>query len=198
MRAILNTVDILLGYLIASTMNILMQFILLLVAVFTLLMFPYAFLEDAVGISELDVIEIGLLATFLLVIWRFFKRGRQLCWSWWRLTRRFVFVVAVTFLVLSLIEYLIILIELFDKGSIGVDFMNRHNDLTVFLATIVILLAIYAGAPLPNLWNRVPPASSHKPKVEDSSLNVDQPVDEAQSRTKNHRSVDKETSMDLT
>uniref|UniRef100_UPI00404741C6 hypothetical protein n=1 Tax=Rheinheimera sp. TaxID=1869214 RepID=UPI00404741C6 len=188
MKSILNTLDIFLGHLAAGIMRTSLYLLLFIVALFTLLSIPVVYLEETLGLSELDAIEIGVSVILGLVIWRFFKRGRQLCLSWWQLTRRFVFVLAITGLITILIEYLVLIFELTDKGTLGMEFINRHSDLNDFIATVFVVLAIYAGAPLPTLWNKKASEVSEKPEAKTSPEKSGQPIDQAQSSSENHDS----------
>jgi hypothetical protein len=60
-----------------------------------------------------------------------------------------------------------------------VEYINRHSDLDDFLGTIVVVLAIYAGAPLPKLWRKNSAKVSEKPESETSSNDSAQPADTA-------------------
>lgn len=154
MKSFLNTLDIFLGHMIAGLLTFFLYIALFLIATVWLLIIPYYFFEGAAGLSELDVMELGGLVLLGLVIWRFFKRCRQLNWRWWQMTRRFVFVVAIMGLILYMLSYVSLFLELKEKGYLEVSFINIYAEADVFFNAAFTVLAIYAGAPLPALWQK--------------------------------------------
>jgi hypothetical protein len=154
MKSILKTLDTILGHIVAGVLTLFLYIALFLTAIVELLYIPYSFFEGAAGLSELDALELGILVLLGLVIWRFFRRGRQLNWGWWQMTRRFVFVVAIMGLILTMVSYVVLILELTEKGYLEVSFINRYAEADDFLNAAFIVLAIYAGAPLPALWQK--------------------------------------------
>lgn len=154
MNSLLNILDMLLGKFLSAIIYGLMCVILFTIAAVSLFSIPIIFFEDTFAISELDIIEIGMVITLIATIWRFFKRGRMLQLSWWKLIKRLVFVLAITGLIAALIEYLALILELEEKGRVGSEFLNVNSDLINFYESIAVILAIYAGTPLPEIWNK--------------------------------------------
>ena len=154
MKSILNTLDIFLGHLVAGVLTLLLYLTLFLTTIAYLFFIPYGFFEGAAGLSELDALEVGILALLGLVIWRFFKRGRQLGWRWWQMTRRFVFAVAIMGLIIGIIEYIVIMTELTEKGSLELEYISGYAEVEAFVNSVLIVLTIYAGAPLPRLMQK--------------------------------------------
>jgi hypothetical protein len=154
MKSMLNTLDILLGHLAAGIMTFLLYLSLGAVAIFSLIGIPFFFFEETAGISELDVMELGLLIMLVGVIWRFYRRGSQLYWTWWQMIRRFVFAISSVILLFTLVVHLAMLIELTEKGRLEIEFINRYEEFESFMLALCINLAIYAATPLPKLWQK--------------------------------------------
>lgn len=189
MKSILNTIDILLGHLLAFIMNIFLHLILFIVAVIALLTVPNMIFEGSLSLNELDFAEVAIVVSLGLVSWRFFKRGRQLCISWWQLTRRFVFVLAITLLVVKAFEYALVFDVVSKNGAVGRGHFNEQSDVFGLFATILIILAVYAAAPLPTLWNRRQPAAPDTPEAEVSSADSNQPLLETPLISEHHVST---------
>ena len=176
MKSILNTLDILLGHIVAFIMNLFLHFSLFIAAVIALFTVPSMMFEGNLSLSELDLAEIGMVVSLGLVSWRFFTRGRQLCISRWQLIRRFVFVTALTLLTVTAIEYSVISNVVSKRGGVGQGDFNQLSDAFGLFATIMIILAVYAAAPLPALWSKRQSLSSGKPEAEVASADSSQPV----------------------
>lgn len=189
MKSVLNTLDILLGHLLAFIMNLFLYLILFIAAVIALFTVPTLIFEGSLSLSELDIAEIGIVVSLFLVSWRFFKRGRQLSISRWQLTRRFVFVSAITMLIVKAIEYYSVFNVVSKSDTVGLNHFNQNSEAFGLFATIMIILAVYAAAPLPKLWNRRQSMGSDTPEAEVSSDDSSQPVLETPLLSKHHVST---------
>jgi hypothetical protein len=154
MKSMLNTLDILLGHLAAGIMAFLLYLSLGAVAILSLISIPIDFFEYGAGISELDLAEIGVFTCLCIVIWRFYRRGSQLHWTWWQMLRRFVYAVSSMALLTLFIGFFVVLMELMDKGWVEIEFISRYEEVGTYVSSLLIILTIYAAAPLPKLWQQ--------------------------------------------
>ncbi|WP_285163248.1 hypothetical protein [Shewanella goraebulensis] len=164
MKSILNVLDILLGHIAAGIMTFLLYLSLGVVAIFSLVSIPIDFFEYGAGISELDLAEIGLISCLCIVIWRFYRRGNQLNWTKWQMLRRFVFTVSSMALLLSSLALIGIWDEVSNKGRLELEFFTTVDKFDTYIFSILVILVIYAAAPLPKLWQ--------KEKTEDKSTDT--------------------------
>lgn len=175
MKSILNTLDILLGHLAAGIMTFLLYLSLGSITVFCLVAIPFEFLEESNSISELDAMELGLFILLAGVIWRFYRRSSQLQWSWWQKQRRFVYAVSSMVLLISFIELVAVWGEVMDKGRLEIEFFNSYEEVGNYVSSLLIIIAIYASAPLPKLW----PKKSAAEKADEQSVRPSENVSES-------------------
>ncbi|MEC4726805.1 hypothetical protein HWQ46_14720 [Shewanella sp. D64] len=175
MKSILNTIDIILGHLAAGIMTFLLYLSLGIVAALSLIAIPASFFEYGTGINELDLTEIGSLALLCLVVWRFYRRGTQLNWTWWQMIRRFVFAVSTVVLLASFIELIAMWMELTEKGRLEAEFLYRYEEIETFASCLLFILTIYAATPLSPFYKETQdstlsaPSSIKEPIPETSS-----------------------------
>ncbi|MGR3979433.1 hypothetical protein [Pseudoalteromonas sp. 1181_04] len=152
MKSLLNTVDILLGHFARGFTVVFLYIVISLIAVTSLLLIPFSFFEYDAGLSDLDLVELGLFILLIAAVWRFYNRCFNLKWTKWRAIKRFVFVVAFAELLYMFFYAVYLIIELADQGVLGVEILDRHADFESFLSSLVIIAAIYAGTPLPPFY----------------------------------------------
>ena len=166
MKSFLNTVDILLGHFACGFTVVFLYIVLSLIAISSLLLIPFSFFEYDAGLSDLDLVELGLFILLTAVIWRFYNRCINLKWSKWAAIKRFVFVVAFAELLYMFFYAIYLILELAEQGVLGVEILDRHDDFESFLSMLVIIAAIYAGTPLPPFYLKKDKQS--KEKAEDA------------------------------
>lgn len=155
MKSMLNTLDILLGHLAAGIMTFLLYLSFGFIAALSLIAIPAAFFEYGFGIDELDLTEMGSVVLFGLVTWRFFSRGRSQQWSKWQLIRRFIFVVAITSLIVTFILFFILVAAIIINGTVELSSLYTFDKFTTLLSNLIMIAAIYAAAPLALFYNSV-------------------------------------------
>ncbi|WP_434953184.1 hypothetical protein ACRWQL_09100 [Shewanella sp. HL-SH4] len=189
MKSILNTLDIFLGHLTAGVMTFLLYLSLGVVAILTVISIPIEFFEYGTGISELDLAEIVIFTCLCIVIWRFYRRGSQLYWTRWQMLRRFVFTVSSMALLLSFIALSVIRVEFSVNGRLDVEFFTTVNKFDTYISSLLIILVIYAAAPLPKLWQKKVTADTSDEASVKQPVNVveadsPKPVPESQTSAK--------------
>ncbi|MGI2040587.1 hypothetical protein ACRN9Z_21325 [Shewanella frigidimarina] len=186
MKSILNTLDIFLGHLAAGVMAFLLYVSFGAVAMLFLISIPIDFFEYGLGMSELDLTEIGIFTCLCIVIWRFYRRGSQLYWTKWQMLRRFVFTVSSMALFLSFIALSAIWVEVSEKGRLDVEFFTTVDKFDTYVFSLLIILVIYAAAPLPKLWQKKVTADTSNEASVNQSVNVveaDSPMPASESQT---------------
>lgn len=153
MKSMLNTLDILVGHLAAGIMTFLLYLGFGCIAALSLIAIPADFFEYGFGIDELDLTEMGSVVLFGLVTWRFFSRGRSQQWSKWQLIRRFIFVVAITSLIVTFILFFILVAAIIINGTVELSSLYTFDKFTTLLSNLIMIAAIYAAAPLAPFYN---------------------------------------------
>ncbi|WP_028112880.1 hypothetical protein [Ferrimonas kyonanensis] len=182
MKSILNTLDVLLGHLVAGGMTLVLYFCLAVVAIVSLVAIPGTFFEYASGISDLDLSEIGVLLLLGLVTWRFFSRGKSQYWTPWQLICRFVHVVAVSVMVMAFILFGVMVRVLWMQGTLQLSDFARAQELVTFAANLIIIITVYAATPLPPVFNKGKgrdPVASAEPDMVDSVDDLNRTADNA-------------------
>ncbi|WP_445776777.1 hypothetical protein [Shewanella sp.] len=186
MKSILNTLDIFLGHLANGIMTFLLYLSFGAVAMLFLISIPIDFFEYGLGMSELDLTEIGIFTCLCIVIWRFYRRGSQLYWTKWQMLRRFVFTVSSMALFLSFIALSAIWVEVSERGRLDVEFFTTVDKFDTYIFSLLIILVIYAAAPLPKLWQKKVTADTSNEASVNQPVNIveaDSPTPVSESQT---------------
>lgn len=152
MKLLFSQVDLWLGRLVAAVM---VPLLYLCIFAFSLLMFfaiGFGIFEYEIGLADVDRLEFLLVTLVLFTSYRLFYRGRKEGWDYWRLIKRFSFVTAIVILIDVFIFNLILTVLLVEKGKVMVATLYQYQDAQFFIAGGVLVLALYAAAPLPPLF----------------------------------------------
>jgi len=152
MKLFLNQLDIWLGRLVAALMYPLLYLIFLALSLLMFVGIGADIFEYDAGLSDVDRLEMLLLSLLLLASFRMFYRGRQQHWSYWRLLKRFFFVTGTVALINSLVFSLMISGLLIEQGEVRVNILYQYEDANFFITGAILVLALYAAAPLPPLF----------------------------------------------
>lgn len=152
MKLFLNKLDIWLGRLVAALMLPLLYLSFFALSAFMLFVIGIGIFEYEIGLSDVDRLEFLLISLMLLTTYRLFYRGRKLSWSFWRLLKRFCFVTAIVILIDFFIFGLFMSVVLFEKGVVQASVLYQYQDAQFFILGAILVLALYAAAPLPPLF----------------------------------------------
>jgi len=180
MKVFLSQVDLWLGRLIAAIMLPILYLTFAVLSVFMVFVIGLGIFEYEIGLSDVDRLEFLLICLVVLTSYRLFYRGRKLDWSYWRLLKRFCFVTAVVILIDFFIFGLVVVIVLYEKGKVMAGTFYQYQDVQFFAVGAVLVLALYAAAPLPSLFKPKQALEESEQKAEDERSNETQsnPADE--------------------
>ena len=146
-----------------------------LIAALTLIALVSAPFEYTISQDDLALADVVSLALLGLVIWRFFRRGRQSGLSSWALLQRFSFSVTFTALICVAVFALFLSAAYFNPETLGSDVTQTggYDDLLTYGVTAVFISIIYGATPLPPLFSGE--ASATTPNGRDSTSSVHYP-----------------------
>lgn len=126
-----------------------------LIAALTLIALVSAPFEYTISPDDLALADVVSLALLGLVIWRFFRRGRQSGLSSWVLLQRFSFSVTFTALICVAVFALFLSAAYFDPEMIGggLTLTGGYDDLLTYGVTATFISIIYGATPLPPLFS---------------------------------------------
>lgn len=174
MKVFLSQVDLWLGRIVAAIMFPLLYLCFAVLSAFMLFVIGLGIFEYEIELSDVDRLEFLLISLVLLTSYRLFYRGRQLGWSYWRLLKRFCFVTAVVILIDFFIFGLVVAIVLYEKGKVMAGTFYQYQDAQFFSVGAVLVLALYAAAPLPSLFKPKKLPEDCEQKAEDELSNETQ------------------------
>jgi hypothetical protein len=122
------------------------------VCVFSAVSFVVAMpFERSFSLSELDNLEILVLASFLFVTVRFFKRNVLEELTFWLCLKRYAFISSFTVILFLALNCVFLMVLLSEKGEIGRSDLFEYLDFKYFLFSGVYIFVLYAFSPLPTL-----------------------------------------------
>ncbi|MGB0467631.1 MAG: hypothetical protein ACPGF7_08915 [Pontibacterium sp.] len=171
MKSLIGQVDLWLGRIVTAFMLPILYLCFAALSAFMLFVIGIGIFEYEIGLSDLDRLEFLLISLVLLTSYRLFYRGRKLGWSFWCLIKRFCFVTAVVILIDFFIFGLVVTIMLYEKGKVMAGTLYQYQDAQFLVLGGVLVLALYAAAPLPSLFRPKSALEDSEPKAEDEVSN---------------------------
>lgn len=182
MKLFLNHLDIWLGRLVVALMLPLLYLSFLALSLLMLYVISVSIFEYGAGFSDVDRLEILLMSLLILASYRLFYRGRQQHWSYWRLLKRFFFATATVTLMDTFVFNVIISMLLRENGKVLMNDLHQFTDTHLFISGAILVLALYAAAPLPPLFkgkqveNELPVAKADNADKTDKSDMADETI----------------------
>jgi membrane protease YdiL (CAAX protease family) len=126
-----------------------------LIALATLFALTTAPFEYSISPDDLAMADLVSLGLIILVVWRFFRRGRQSGCSRWALVKRFAFALTYTTLlclgVLAAFFSATYLDPELTDGSLALS--GGYDDLLTYSLTGLFIAVVYGATPLPSLFS---------------------------------------------
>lgn len=126
------------------------------IAIATLFALVAAPFEYSIGPDDLAMADVVSLTLIVLVVWRFFQRGRQSGRSWWPLMQRIAF--ALTYATLLCLGVLAVLFRAHhidpELANSNVNPSGGYDDLLTYGLTGFFIAVVYGATPLPSLFSK--------------------------------------------
>ncbi|WP_318520224.1 hypothetical protein [Photobacterium leiognathi] len=101
------------------------------------------------GLYDIDIFEVLYSITFLIITWRFFKRGNVLKYSKWDTLKKYTTILTQLILIAFSIMGITILITLDKKGVFYLSNFEKVDNIIIFVYSIFSITILYAFSPLP-------------------------------------------------
>ncbi|MEC6822912.1 hypothetical protein VXS02_05630 [Photobacterium piscicola] len=123
-------------------------FCILIALSFIALFFTEPFEYDD-GLFDVDRFEIISIILFVILTCRFFKKAKVYEFKIWYSIKRYALILTLNTLIPLAIMGFILIIKLDQTGTLTMSFLDKINDISLFLWFISIFITIYSLTPLP-------------------------------------------------
>ena len=179
-KNVFTYVDLFFGYLTSALMRVILyglSAICTLSAVLFVLVVPF---EGNFDLNELDTLELLVLAFFVLVSVRFFKRRKQEGITLWSRIKSYCSVSIFLSLLALALGCIALVIALDKERELGASDLTLSLELTYFTFSMAYILTLYAFTPLPKIsWfsnsesGQIPLVASEAPKDNSTATTED-------------------------
>ena len=169
-KNVFTYLDLFLGYLTSALMRVLLYWLtalFTLAAVLFVLVIPF---DKKFDLNELDNLELLVLAAFILVSIRFFKRSQLEGIALWSRIKSYCFISAFLSILCLAIACLVLVAFIVNKREISISDLALSLEITYFLFSIIYVFTLYAFTPLPKIsWLSNKDNESSKPVTAEAS-----------------------------